>query len=386
MVASDLSRDLSLLGGPLHRLGCRLGLVRNGTNSIALGVAIGLFLWVILVFLAIVGGVGGKIFSLSLIAGHVRLLLVIPLLFLCEALLDPRAAEFARFLFRWQLVPEQQVAALDAVIGRVNGWQQSWLPEVVCLALAAAMSFGAMHHDLGGNSSGFDPGHAASGIAAAAWWYAAICLTVFRFLVLRWAWRLCVWTYFLWRVSRFELRLIPTHPDGAGGLGYLEVVHSHFVPLLLAISALAAANFAEGLVSGAITFEAVYPQLATILAVDAALFLGPLLIFIPRLWACRVRGLRTYMGLAELYVSQFDSKWIGASTPAEQLLGTADIQSLADLSNSVNIVRNMRLVPASPRLLMGFAVAALLPMLPLLLLKYPIAELASKLFTGLVGL
>ena len=71
---------------------------------------------------------------------------------------------------------------------------------------------------------------------------------------------------------------------------------------------------------------------------------------------------------------------------AAKLLGTADIQSLADLSNSVNIVRNMRWAPVSTRILIGFAVAALLPMLPLLLLKYPIAELATKLFTGIVDL
>ena len=29
--------DLSLLGGPLHRMGCPLGLVRNRTNTTGLG-------------------------------------------------------------------------------------------------------------------------------------------------------------------------------------------------------------------------------------------------------------------------------------------------------------------------------------------------------------
>jgi hypothetical protein len=67
-------------------------------------------------------------------------------------------------------------------------------------------------------------------------------------------------------------------------------------------------------------------------------------------------------------------------------LGTADIQSLADLSNSVSIVRDMRLVPVSPSLLMYVAAAALLPLLPLVLFKYPIADLLAKFFGGLSGL
>ena len=33
--------DFSVIGGPLYWLGCRLGLVRRGTSTIALGVALG---------------------------------------------------------------------------------------------------------------------------------------------------------------------------------------------------------------------------------------------------------------------------------------------------------------------------------------------------------
>ena len=44
-------KDFSLLGGPLHRLGCRLGLVRGGTNTVALGLALGALLWTVLVAL-----------------------------------------------------------------------------------------------------------------------------------------------------------------------------------------------------------------------------------------------------------------------------------------------------------------------------------------------
>jgi hypothetical protein len=67
-------------------------------------------------------------------------------------------------------------------------------------------------------------------------------------------------------------------------------------------------------------------------------------------------------------------------------LGTADIQSLADLSNSVSIVRDMRLVPVSLSIVKSLAVAALLPLLPLVLFKYPLADLLAKFFGRLSGL
>jgi hypothetical protein len=55
------------------------------------------------------------------------------------------------------------------------------------------------------------------------------------------------------------------------------------------------------------------------------------------------------------------------------------MQSLADLINSVTAARSMRLVPANLELIQWLALAALLPMLPLILLIYPFASLAIKL-------
>jgi hypothetical protein len=86
-------------------------------------------------------------------------------------------------------------------------------------------------------------------------------------------------------------------------------------------------------------------------------------------------------------VNDFEKKWLNAAAiPAEPLLGTADLQSLADLSNSIGIVRNVRWVPVSTRLLVTVVIAALLPMLPLLLFKYPIAELVQRVLSKLAGL
>jgi hypothetical protein len=117
------------------------------------------------------------------------------------------------------------------------------------------------------------------------------------------------------------------------------------------------------------------------------LFLGPLFIFMPKLWACQMKGRIDYAVLAESYVTGFDRKWVRGNNPTDEpLLGSPDIQSLADLANSFSIIRNMRVAPIGNRLLRSLGIAAVAPMVPLLLLKYPIGELIQKFFANLTGM
>jgi hypothetical protein len=382
--------SMSLLGGPLHRLGFRLGLVRDGTNTTALGLVLGASLWTVLLALALIEGLGHVLFSIEAIGAHVRLLVTIPLLFVCEAFIDPRFTAFVREIVRSQVVPSIALPALQSEIVRVARWKDAWLPEALFLLATVLLALTLRNENVVDYLSGMTGGSDSSAVSNTAWtseWYWLVCTTVFRFLLLRWLWRLALWSFFLWRVSRLELRLIPIHPDRAGGLGFLRLVHTEFVPLVLAISAAQSASLAQHIASDRMTFDSIYPFVAVTLLVDAALFLGPLLVFSRQLWKCQVKGLSDYGAFAERYVNEFDRKWLGANrTAAEPLLGTSDIQSLADLSNSVSIVRDMRLVPVSPSMLIYLAVAALLPLLPLLLLKYPVADLLAKFFNGLVGL
>jgi hypothetical protein len=379
--------EFSLLGGPLHRLGCRLRLVRGETNTVALGLALGLLLWSILMALAFIEGDSHRIFSLSVLGAHVRLLVVIPLFFLCESWVVPRVTAFIGLIVRSGVVPQNTLPALESEIARTGRWKDSWLPDVMCLLAAVLFTMLAPQLHLFGATATHDPSRTVAEMTLTGQWYWFVCLTVFRFLMLRWLWRLGLWCFLLWRMSRLPLHLVPTHPDSAAGLGYLEIVQVHFIPLVLAISVLQSASFAEEISAGTMTLEAIYPALALILVVDAALFIGPLFIFATKLWACRVKGLNDYMIFASGYVNGFDRKWLDTKAPREEpLLGTPDLQSLADLGNSVSVVRNMRVVPLSQRLLSDLAITALLPMLPLLLLKYPVAELAEKFFTRLSGL
>jgi len=377
---------LSLLGGPLHRMGRRLGLVRGGTNTVLLGLALGWLPWIVLIGVALLQGLGERVFTLSLVGTHVRLLVVVPLLFVCESWLDPRLTTFVETVVRSGVVPEGALAALGSQVDRVHRWRDSWLPEAGCLLVAALLSLMGARLQRFGATTALDPAQALTQGTVILRWCWVVCLTLFRFLMIRWLWRIALWAHFLWRVSRLELHLVPTHPDGAAGLGYLEVVHTAFVPLAVAISAIQSASFAEGLSTGSMALGAIYPALVLILLVDAVLLLGPMFVFTPKLLAARARGLSDYMELSSRYVNEFEEKWLGTKAAPAGLLGTSDLQSLADLSNSVNVVRKMSLAPLGPRLALFLAGAAVLPLLPLALFAYPVAELAQKVLARLLGL
>jgi hypothetical protein len=108
--------------------------------------------------------------------------------------------------------------------------------------------------------------------------------------------------------------------------------------------------------------------------------LGPLLLFMPHLAGARRIGLREYGTLAQRYVREFDDKWLRGGAPAgEPLVGSGDIQSLADLGNSFDIVRSMRLVPFTRDAVLQLAVITLLPVVPLALTMVPLEELVKRL-------
>jgi hypothetical protein len=96
--------------------------------------------------------------------------------------------------------------------------------------------------------------------------------------------------------------------------------------------------------------------------------------------ALKRRGQREYGALASRYTQEFHEKWIGGSAPAgEPLVGSGDIQSLADLANSYDVVRGMRAVPFGRDAIVQLAVAALIPFAPLLLTVVPAEQILKSL-------
>ena len=176
--------------------------------------------------------------------------------------------------------------------------------------------------------------------SAAGWWLGLVSLPMFQFMLLRWYFRLFIWARFLWQVSSIDLRFVPTHPDRAGGLGFLGAVAYAFSPVLLAQGAMLGGMIASKIFYAGATLPQFKVELIGLVALLVFAILGPMLVFGPKLEAAKRAGLREYGTLAQRYVREFDGKWLRGGAPADEpLVGTADIQSLADLGNSFEVVQ-----------------------------------------------
>jgi hypothetical protein len=364
-----------------------LGLLPGHGGLLRVGLALAAFTWLPLALLtALEGGSDGVVVGFEDSFGtHARLLLGIPMFFFAEGLLGGRIAGVLHELQRTGIVSSNDDPRFIRAWDQTQRLWHSWAVEIALIAVAAATIYSGLRSDLPASLTTWRT--AADGsLTWAGWWYTVVCLPVFRFLIGRWTWRLTVWVVLLWRLSRMHLNLMPTHPDNAGGLGGLGVAHVDLAPVIFAFSAMIAATFAEQIKFGVASFESfALPATALVAGLTAAGVL-PLCLFSRRLLEVKQRGLVDYGSLATGYVRAFDDKWRRGGAGDEPLLGSADIQSLADLGNSFANIRSMQFVPISLSQITALAAAAALPILPLILFAVPLDQLVVGWFRSLVGM
>lgn len=378
------------LGGPAYRLMQRIGLIQGTGPSIGRRV-VGFLLitWVpLLLFSLIAGRALGPTPRESLLldlATYARFFLAVPLIFMAEVVVGPRLRAAGLHFVQGNFVRPEDIPAVEAAIVRAARRREALLPELVMLGIALFGAWYSTEMVSGGTttptwSSATMKG--GTGLSLAGFWYRCVALPILQFFMYRWLWRLFIWTCFLHDLSRLDLNLVATHPDRAGGLGFLGGAH-----VTLAIFAFAFSCVLSGHVAFQVYFEAVpIETFKTLFVVYLVLMelicLGPLLIFAPLLARTRRAGLRDYSILADAYNRAFHRKWVaGEAPPDEPLLGSSDIQSLADLGNSFGVIREMRIFPFSQQQILQIAVITSLPGLPLIFLVMPVGELL-KLLAG----
>jgi hypothetical protein len=106
----------------------------------------------------------------------------------------------------------------------------------------------------------------------------------------------------------------------------------------------------------------------------------PLGFFVVQLNEARRTAKREFGTLASCYVNDFRQKWIGDVRGEDPLLGTADIQSLADLANSYATIKDIRLLPMSRQDLLRLVGIIAFPFLPLVLTMFSLEEVIKRLF------
>jgi hypothetical protein len=229
------------------------------------------------------------------------------------------------------------------------------------------------------------PANGGVSLTPAGYWYAGVSVPLFQFLVLRWYFRIGVWTRFLWQVSRIPPRLSAMHPDGHAGLGFLAHKVYAFAPLLAAHGALLAGAIANRIFYQGGTLMGSRFEVALLVAWLLLLVFAPLAAFAPAIAAAKRRAMNEYARLAQRYVGEFESKWLPDGRPAAASpLGASDVQSLADLAASYRTAKSTRAMPVSRDAVVALVIATLAPVAPLILTVIPAEEIFTRLLKLLV--
>jgi len=389
-VAPADPREFSVvLGGPLFQLFRKAHLSGYGLELVSYRIlAFVAFLWLPLLALTALEGLalGTKVGVPFLydIEAQGRFLLFVPLLVYAELLVHQRL-RFVRsqFLDR-RLIPDQERPRFDAAVASAVRLRNSIVAEVAMMVLVYVVGLQFMWRQQAAVDVATwfaTPDAQGRTLSLAGVWYVYVALPLTQFLLLRWYYRLFIWARFLWQVSRINLRLIPTHPDHLGGLGFLAGATAGFAPLAVAHGAFVSAWIANRIfLHHAVLLD--FKVLIISIAVWVLLiFLGPFLVFSLQLAEARRKGEREYGPLAGHYSLAFDAKWVHPdSPPTEPFLGSADIQSLADMANAYTVVKTMRSVPITRQAVIQLAAATLAPIAPLMLTMMPLGEAAKLLF------
>ncbi|HSD97844.1 MAG TPA: hypothetical protein VLB06_11970 [Sulfuricaulis sp.] len=383
------SRDFSLvLGGPLFQLLRRAHL---SDDALLLArqriIVISLLAWLPLLVLSVLEGQalggGATVPFLLDVEVHVRFLVALPLLIAAELVVHQRMRSVVKVFLGRNLIPESAMTRFDTAIASAFRLRNSVLAEVLLLItvyVVGVLIIWRQYMALDAATWYATSSGQGTKLSLAGMWYGYVSLPIFQFLLLRWYYRLFIWARFLWQVSRIELSLVPTHPDRVGGLGFLSNIVHAFTLLAAAQGALVAGQIANRIFYLGAALPAFKIEIAVLVVFLLCVVLGPLLVFAPQLAHAKRKGLREYGTLAERYVREFDTKWLRGGAPVDEpLVGSGDIQSLADLGNSYEVVRTMRVAPVTKEAILQLAVATLAPIVPLLLTMMPLEQLLKTL-------
>jgi hypothetical protein len=373
-------------GGLFFKLLVRMRLMRPDLSpEYRRAFVIALFVWLPLLILSAFKGLalGGSVripflfdFPVS-----IRLLLTLPLLILAEGVIDERTQMVLKHFIQSGLVRKNDHSGFESSVRQVLRMRNSLLAEGV---IAGFVIFSAvfLRVEFSGTSSTWQFLVSSSGATRtlAGWWHVFVSIPMVHFLLFRWLWRYLIWCWFLWRTSRLDLHLVPTHPDMAGGLGFLSLAQMKYGIIIFALSSLLSSQIGQEILFGGASLPNYRMTIFGFIALILITFLGPLLVFSPKLFDTKRKGLLEYGALSNEYTQSFERKWIGREAPeGEALIGSADIQSLADLGNSFEIVRKMRPVPFDlMTAILPMVAAAAIPFLPLLLTVFPLEEIVKN--------
>lgn len=310
---------------------------------------------------------------------YARYLIATPLFILIERFTLKRLGETASHFVKAGLVPDSERIRFDAIAAQTRRLLDSvWAEALIIVAAYAvvvilfllfpASEIPAWHRLTDGS------------FTWAGWWHIGVSVPVSVMLLFAWLWRIFLWWLFLSRVSALELRLIGAHPDRAAGLQFIGASLRTFLPLAFVLSTIVVGAVAERVVHGGTPLLAFKFVIIVLIAVLLFLFVGPVLLFTGKLTEARRRGILEYGALVAAVGHELERKWlVSVERVNETALDVPHFSATTDLYQVASNVYDMKILPLDLRDVIAFAVAVLLPFLPVLIYVMPLNVILPEL-------
>jgi hypothetical protein len=367
-------------GGPFYRWMCKAKLIRSDSRDLLrLSLACIAVGWLPVAISTLFDDTPNVLANAWVL--HARYLVAIPLFFVAEEVLERRSRSAIASIREGDFVPG--ATFLGEVTRTAERLRDSVFVELTLAIFVIASRIGIWQ--LTGRAELIPDYYGVGATNVASLWYSFVSLPLFSWLTLRWLWRWLIWASVLWRLSRVPLRLVPTHPDHTGGIGLLAEPINGVAVFLIGVSCVLAAGWGSDIVFAKAAPASFTTQFVTFIAVGEVLALAPLEPFFGILRRAQHRGNEQYSGFATAYTRSFHERWIEGTNRGD-LLGTPDIQSLADLIHSVECVESMRATVFSREHGVKVLLALCVPMLPLFLIasRLPLNEILKRLISSLL--
>jgi hypothetical protein len=388
----DESLALSLILDDLpFRLQRRVGLIpEQGLGIMRRAVFFALLTWLPIVIWAIAMGriLPGDVDEplLRHFGVHVRFLLAVPLFIIGEGMIHQQSTTLIPYFLTSGLVQPSQRQDFVNIIRGIARLRDRTLPWVVIATLIIAWTVlepmaarSDLDHEVNWASSG-----RADHLGFGGWWFMYVSRPIFVAFLAAWLWRLILMFILLKRIARLDLAIVPTHPDGAGGLGFLKRLPKAFSLFAFAVSAVLASRLAHNVLYHGVDVQSLKLMLTVFLIVLVGICLAPLLTFVGPLVVAKRRALLEYGILVGDHGRLVRRRWILGDTKVDDpILQAEELGPVADTLTLYEAVRKMHIVPIDKSSLFAIAIPALLPIAALFSIQIPIKDILIKIATTL---
>lgn len=317
---------------------------------------------------------------------HARFLLALPLLLVAEATTRASLRSLLPQFLSRGLVVDADLPAFRAILERASRLRTSRMALVSMITIAVVASVIGWYRADDFHELAWD-GPADQGVHFGIFWFSFVSRPVFLLALLAWVWRLGILGWAFAQIARLDLALVATHPDRAGGLGFLERTTTGLAPLFLAISVPIAGRWGHESAYHGLDLRTLMAPAAALLLFNVAIAVAPMLAFAPRLRALRRAGIARWGALLAEHGRLVERRWLRRETVDDDaLLAAPELGPVADTAAIFEAVRAMRIAPIARNSVIAPLVATAIPLIAVVATQIPVAEIAKKLIMGLVGI